>query len=272
MAQNALTLEQINQVAPSVFSTEASHDVSNRYSFIPTSMVLESLMREGWEVRMASQSQSRTQDGQMYMKHMLRLRQPGLVLNVGDVLPEIVLINSHNRGCAYQMHAGLFRLVCSNGMVVADATFAKQSIKHSGKILDEVRMGADMIVKEIPHIHQNVIEMQGINLDDGERLIFAKAARMLKFEDDSAVQAEQLLNVRRYGDEKRDLWTTFNVIQENILKGGLNYRTLGHYDENGQYIHSRGNRTRPVKNINEDLRLNKALWSLSERMIELKTA
>jgi hypothetical protein len=41
-------------------------------------------------------------------------------------------VNSHDKSSAYQLHCGLFRLVCTNGMVVSDGTFQRISIKHSG--------------------------------------------------------------------------------------------------------------------------------------------
>ncbi|MGG6549144.1 UNVERIFIED_CONTAM: DUF945 domain-containing protein, partial [Prevotella sp. 15_C9] len=70
----------------------------------------------------------------------------------------------------------------------------------------------------------------------------------------------QLLRPRRFDDRESDLWSTFNRVQENLVKGGLDGRTA-----NG-----RRQRTRPVQGIDQNVRLNRALWLLAEGMRELK--
>jgi Domain of unknown function (DUF932) len=67
----------------------------------------------------------RTQTRQGFQKHLIRFAR---VENLNawaknEVRPEIVLLNSHDKSSAYQLHCGLLRMVCLNGMVVADATF-----------------------------------------------------------------------------------------------------------------------------------------------------
>jgi len=50
------------------------------------------------------------------------------------------------------------------------------------------------------------------------------------------------------------------VVQENVIKGGQ----LTGYSDKG-----RRQKTRPVRSIDRDLKLNKAMWSLAEKMKEL---
>ena len=267
-----MTLEQVAKVAPSVFATQPWAEVSDKYAFIPTINVVESLMNEGWQIMKAIQATTRIEGKQEFTRHVLRFRRPGTDLIVGDVFPEIVLLNSHDRGSAYQMHAGLFRLACLNGLVVDDMTFGKLSIRHQGRgIVDDIRRGADEIMTAIPHIQREVKIMQAIELTRDEQGVFAKAALGLKFDDDSApFSASQLLRAHRTTDQSPDIWTTYNTIQENMIRGGIRYETPAHRDDNGQYVPSRRQRTREVKGIAEDMKLNKSLFTLANEMKRLK--
>ena len=124
----------IKSVAPSVYSTGPSHTVSDKYSFIPTTQIITDLSNEGWEVYDASQRKSRT-GGEMFTKHMLRFRNENIPMT-GDIVPEIILTNSHDGRNAFNLHAGLFRLVCSNGLVIADQTFEKVYIVAAQNMQD----------------------------------------------------------------------------------------------------------------------------------------
>jgi hypothetical protein len=269
----SMTLDQVRAAAPSVFANHPWEGVSERYAFIPTSSVVESLVAEGWNIAAARQQRVLLQDRREFTRHMLRFRRDdALALAVGDVFPEIALTNSHDRGSAYRMDAGLFRLVCTNGLVVDDATFARLSIRHTGNVLDDVRKGADDIARELPRIMGEVGDMQAIELTPDEKAVFAKAAMSLKFDESLPVEPFQVLAARRYGDQKPDLWTTFNVIQENLTKGGLRYMLPTHITEDGTRVRARRAKTREIKSIREDTKLNKALWMLAEEMKRLKLA
>jgi len=269
-----MELEAVRRFAPSVFADRPWDGVSARYTFIPTINVLESLMSEGWQVMRAQESRTRIEEKKGFTKHLLRLRRPGNDLAVGDVFPEIVLINSHDRGSAYQMHAGFFRLACLNGLVVADSTFARLSVRHSGRILDEVRSGADQIAHAMPKLLTDVRDMQSIELTPDERGIFARAALTLKYDDEAPIPADRMLARRRYGDERPDMWTTMNVVQENLTKGGIAYTVPAHVEEvDGRrtYVPTSRRHTRKDNSIQEDRTINTPLWMLAEEMKKLKT-
>ena len=267
-----MTLDQVRVAAPSVFANHAWDGVSNRYSFIPTIDVVKSLLAEGWNITRAKQQRVMLPEKTEFTRHILRFRRDFKSIVVGDVFPEIVLLNSHDRGSAYQMHAGLYRLVCNNGLVVDDSTFARLSIRHTGNVLDDVRRGAEQIAQEIPRIIGEVDTMRTIDLTRDERGIFARAALSLKYDETVPIEPAKLLAPRRYDDKNTDLWTTFNTIQENLTKGGIRYYTDAHRNEQGTLVPARRHRTREVKSIQEDTKLNKALWTLAEEMKRLKAA
>jgi len=117
------------------------------------------------------------------------------------------------------------------------------------------------VIDNVPRIQQEVKELKDIELTKNEQQLFAESALQLKYHDNSTIQPAQLLQPRRYDDQKPDLWTTFNRVQENLIeKGGLRGRTAT----------MRRTRTRPIKGIDENVKLNKALWTLAEGMKAIK--
>jgi hypothetical protein len=259
-----LTRDDLQRLAPSVFTTRAHSRVSTRYQFIPTLDLVEGLEAEGWFPVSASESRARTADRDGFTKHLLRFRRlDGRVPLVGDTVPEVVLLNSHDGSSTYQLHAGLFRLVCSNGMVIASAAMGQMRRRHTGDALREVIEGTDDIVDTLPAIAGQVDRFQAIELKPTEQTAFAEAALTLRWEPEHApVTPSQLLAARRPEDDHPTLWITFQRVQENLLKGG----------QRGPRRAGRRTTTRAITAVDGSVKLNQALWLLTERMAELKTA
>jgi hypothetical protein len=266
--QTALTDEQLFKAAPSIFATEPWAEVSKRYAFIPTSDVVESLRSEGFMPVKAMQSRSRIEEKKNFTKHMIRFRRAEdmqRALVPGMEVPEIVLVNSHDRTSSYQLSAGIFRVVCSNGMVVKSSNFGDLTLPHTGNIKDSVIEGSARIIEEMPHIMESMERMKLISLSPMQQMAYAESALTLRYPLDETgnntapIDANKLLTVHRSKDSSNDLWTTFNRVQENFIKGGL------------RGVSTTGKRmsTRAISSVTEDLRINKALWLLTEKMTEL---
>lgn len=269
-----LTMEQIAQYAPSALATAAHDSRSARYTYIPTVNIIEGMMRNGFMPYRASQSNSRIEGKREFTKHMLRFRHQSNdgMLRVGDVVPEVVLINAHDGTSAYKLIAGLYRLACSNGLMVSEAELAAISIAHKGDIVSNVIDGSYKLIESSTNVLGTVNNWTNLQLTDGEQKVFAEAAHTLRFADtdgevSTPITPAQLLAPRRTADTGNDLWKTFNRVQENTVRGGL--RGVQR-DETGRRI--RAIRTREVKGIDQDVKLNRALWQLAEKMAELKAA
>ena len=272
--QVALTLDQVKLYAPSAMATHAHESRSARYTYIPTINVIEGMIRAGFQPFSASQSKSRIEGKSEFTKHMIRFRHMDMVspMVVGDVIPEVVLVNSHDGTSAYKLIAGLFRLVCSNGLMVADSTTASISVMHKGDIIREVIQASNQIIDNSQKSLDSAKAWEVLQLTDGEQKAFAEAAHTVRFADaegkvNTPITADQLLRPRRHDDAGSDLWKTFNRVQENVIKGGLHGVQR---DANGRRL--RAVSTRQVKGIDQDVKLNRALWQLAERMAELKAA
>jgi hypothetical protein len=271
MNKDPLSRDYLKTLAPSVFAEHAEAKRSSKYSFIPTIRVVEKLAEEAWLPVMASEQRVRDLSRKGFQKHMLRFRKydgTNPTLAVGDSFVEMVLINSHDGTSAYQLQAGLFRLVCSNGLVIADSTFENIKMKHQGFDPKDVLEASYRVIEDVPRIEKEVNSLSQVKLSVDEQMVFARSALALKYDDDkpSAVAAASLLVPRRHGDNKDDLWTTYNRVQENMIKGGIRGRRI---TESGDV---RRTRTRAVKGIDENVKLNKALWALAEGMKSIKQA
>ena len=259
-ADRPLSDDQIRAVAPSIFADAPHGSRSERYAYIPTATVLTKLRQEGFEPFMVCQTRVRNEDRREYTKHLIRMRHASQIN--GSEANEIILLNSHDGTSSYQMLAGMFRFVCHNGLVCGD-TAADIRVPHKGDVAGQVIEGAYEVLQGFGQVRQSRDAMRAITLDTGEAEILACSALALKYGDPdkpAPVTESQLLVPRRFDDRKPDLWSAFNRIQENMIKGGLSARTaLG-----------RRQRTREVQGIDQNLRLNRALWMLADGMRQLK--
>ncbi|SDE09520.1 DUF932 domain-containing protein [Paraburkholderia lycopersici] len=250
----------IRTVAPSIFADAAHDSRSDRYSYIPTSVVLDELRGEGFQPFMVCQTRVRHDDRREFTKHMIRMRHASQI--DGGEANEIILLNSHDGTSSYQMLAGMFRFVCQNGLVCGD-TVADVRVPHKGNVAEQVIEGAYAVLHGFGQALASRDAMQAITLDDGETEVFARAALALKYDDPTRpapVTEAQILAPKRSADARADLWSVMNRVQENLIKGGLASRAA-----NG-----RRQQTRPVQGIDQNVRLNRALWLLADGMRQLK--
>lgn len=259
-SNSPLSDDQLMAVAPSIFALDKRVSRSERYTYIPTIDVLRGLQEEGFRPFMVCQTRTRDAAKRDHTKHMVRLRHASQI--AGAEANEIILLNSHDGTSSYQMLAGIFRFVCQNGMVCGD-TLSDIRVRHQGNVIDNVIEGAFRVLDDFEQIDAQKDEMKALPLNPAEQAAFAHAALALKYDTTLApapITCDQVLRLKRMEDRAPDLWTTFNRVQENLIKGGLRARCA-----NGQL-----RTTREVKGIDQNIKLNRALWVLAEEMRKLK--
>ena len=261
-----LTPEAIRYHVPSVFAEEKHSSRSDKYTYIPTYALLESMAKEGFLPSEVRQGGSKDEEKRGFTKHLIRFRQAGQEsMMVGDAYPEIILVNSHDGTSSYQLMAGWFRMVCSNGLIVAECAGPAIKVPHRGNV-DDVIEASYEVVAEFPRQAEQIAEMKTLQLTGPEQEAYATAATTLRFDEDTQVSTLSVLRVRRVEDRDPSLWTTFNRVQENLVRGGV--RT----EQVNEHGHLSRRRAREVNGISDNVKLNQALWTLTERMRELKTA
>lgn len=255
-----LSNEEMMKNASAIFATAPHSEVSSRYSFVPTIDVIDALRGAGWRPVFAGQSIAKDMTRAGVQRHVVRLRHAEVKPIVDGVFPELVLINSHDLTSAFQLHAGIFRFVCGNGMVVADGTFAKISVKHAHVTKGEIIDASFKVMADVPKLSESIEGMRRVQLTGGEQKAFGEAAAIVRWGEAPQADGSSLLQTRRYDDRSSDLWTTFNRVQENLTKGGVRATTAD----------GKRRRVRGVKSVTEDTRLNKALWHLAEEFRRMK--
>lgn len=260
--------EQIQKWAPSAFAQQAYEKQSDRYAFVPTSVVIDGMRQNGFLPVSAQQSRTRVEGKENFTKHMIRFRPANVSLvSVGDSAVEVILINSHDGTSRYDLSCGVFRLACLNGMMVSEGLVERIRIRHTGNIIEEVIQSTERIISQAPKVMEAIELWRGIQLTQPEQLILAEAAYDLRFEQPVGnLTPNDLLTARRREDVSNDLYTTFNRIQENTVRGGLRHTVV-----NPETNQSRRTRTREVKGIDQDSKLNRALWAIGEKMAALKS-
>ena len=277
-----LTEAELRRYAPSLFATEAHHSRSDRFAPVPTIDIVRGLQREGFEVFSASQAKTRDASKRDFTKHMVRLRNPSFRQQSNGDTFEIVLINGNDGSSAYRMMPGFFRMVCSNGLIVGES-LGEIRVRHSGNALHDVIEGAYTVLADAPKVVDRVESFRALSVSRDEAMAFATAAHQLRFpnaaldiEDadfaPAPVEPIRLLSARRQEDmaERSNLWGVFNVVQENVIRGGQK-GWVERKDARGR-TQTRRASTRAVSGIDGNRDLNRALWTLAEEMAKLKGA
>ena len=247
------TQEILAAQAPAALGNRADSRVSDRYSFVPTDKVISLLEKEGWNLQKARQVTSRTWNPSTAKHHLTfaheRLSRADLA--VGDYTPRLELINAHNGLGTYKLLAGIFRLVCTNGLIVSDRDFGHVKLRHIGFSEEDVIKASQAVIENVSKLSEVVDEWQGLDMNMGQMRNFAEEAAALRWEGDtSAEMAQHLIRPRRDQDRRSDLWTVFNVVQENLMKGGFSNSETGR-------------RARAVKNIDKTVTYNQGVWELA---------
>lgn len=268
-----LSLDDIRRFAPSVFATRPVAEASERYGFVPTSEIVQSLMQQGFVCTDARESRVRLESRLGFSKHMLRFRhpdmgpaiQPGVhkFIDDGPVFPEIVIENSHDLTSAYGVQAGFMRQICLNGAVVSIGDVGVFRVPHRKEQMGEVIDATYRVIEEMPLLTDHVIQWSNLPVPVSHQLEYAKKALALRWDEGKApIVASKLLEPRRHADNKQDIWHVFNRVQENIIRGGVRYI---HEDANHRRF---VRRTREIKSVNSDLDLNRKLWTLTNELEE----
>ena len=250
----ALTNSEIAARCPQVFETSYSSRRTQKYGQLTTASVIDALRTEGYEVTNAfAQSVKAGKRSTIHNKHCVRLSHRDFLdtLTPDETRPEIVIVNSHDGSSSFRIMAGIFRLVCSNGLIVASDMTANQRVCHwKGNSLEDVITCALNVAEQAKESYDLIEQMKATNLTEKQQKEYALRAAEIRlgFNKTSKVNsAENLLIPHRHEDNLTpSVWNTYNVVQENCIKGG-------------QLVGSRI--LRPLTNISQNVIVNKALWS-----------
>ena len=256
-----LTMEQIREQAPSVFTKKGSHETSDKYTHIPTDRIIEDMKLLGWGVVDAKEVKARKNSTKGFQKHLLVFRNDEVVINGDDgdtVFPQILLTNSHDGKNSFTFTSGLFRMVCENGLVVSTTEFENMKIRHMGYDFETLQETIKMMVEKLPLTVESMNKLRQTEMEEKQILEFARKALDVRFGENKTntqhikVDLKEFVTPTRQEDYGNDLWSVFNVVQEKIIEGDFEY-TFG----------SKIRKARRIKNFKQDLELNAKLYDLA---------
>lgn len=273
-----LPLERIAREAPAVFAETKHESRSERYQFIDSRKMIEGLLAAGFGISEVRQGGSRIPGKREFTKHLLRLRfrgeeGQGIKIARDTIIPEVVMTNAHDGTSSTQLGAGCFKIICANGLIGGDL-FEYLRVTHRAGAEDEVINAAFRVIDQFPALAGNADNMARVDLRPAEIVAFGRAARELRWdqEDDSApeISATRLTEARRIEDRPNDLWTVFNRTQENVIRGGIGYTRVTEREDGSKRTSHR--KTGEIRGIEDNNRLNRALWTLAAEMEKIKAA
>jgi len=257
--EDFLTDEQIREKAPAVFTLNPSGEVSKHYTHISTSKVINDMRTLGWDVTDVKEVKARKATTRGVQKHLVVFRNPEVLIEGEDgdtVFPQILLTNSHDGKNAFTFTAGLFRMICANGLVIATQQFEDVKIRHMGYTFEDLQLNIRAMVERLPLTVDSMNKMKAIEMGEEEALVFAKKCLTSRFGDDKMkmlkVDLKKMITPIRREDFGTDVWSRFNVIQEKLLDGEFTYTVGG-----------RSRKARKVKNFKQDQKINKEIFSLA---------
>lgn len=262
MTNSFLSNEDINTLAPAVMSTEHKHGLSNYYTQIPTIQVVEDMRKLGWEPVKAIGVKARKGGNSSVKKHLVKFRNEGVYMadkegNIDSYI-EILLTNSHDGSSTFRFEIGIFRLICSNGLVVKDKDLGSLKIRHQGYNFETLRALIHTMVEKLPNVVNRINKFNEVSISDELALEFALKAAQLRFGDKmKEIDPNQLLSVSRLADTGNSMWAILNRIQEKLIHGGFSYTNNN----------NKVRKARALKNFTQDIEFNSQLWELADTYI-----
>jgi hypothetical protein len=240
----------------SVLARAPRPELSARYKYISTMDIVRAVEEEGYKIHSARAVGANRSVEPLYTRHIVEMRAPS---EHDGLSARVSIINSHDGSSRTRVSVGLYRLVCSNGMVAA-VSGSETAARHSGPnaaaaIIDRARS----LARNTAPLFRKMEEWSRIDLSRSERFAYARMVAQLRWGDAERFAPEALLEVRREGDDAGDLWSTFNRLQEATVRGGVV----------GLSRSGRRSTSRPISDFVRDDEYNAALWRLTEELAEV---
>lgn len=246
------------------YTQDKRHEtVSERFNPIQASQVGLIMNSHGLNVVSISTGKARHTDKIDHQRTLSRFRGPEIA---EDTYLDIVLDNKHMGRGVSRLHVGIFRVVCTNGLFTG-TSFFNHDIRHSGDTYKNLDLGIVAALKTQDNLTEIIAKMKATHLFPEQREFLALEAVKMLTPVNALYPRHRLLNPNRESDNDSDLWTTFNLVQENSMAGKNIVYTIGSLNDIGQ-VRQRQMVTRTIKpNSAKDLEFNQAFFDLALKLV-----
>ena len=267
-----LSNDDIRKTCPMAFKdTPTNPNVSDRYVQANTATVIDDLAKLGWYPVQAKQCRNKKNSSGIRSFHMVAFQNPDVKImrnldngeKVVDTYPRIILTNSHDGYNSFKFMVGMFRLVCSNGLVCGES-LADMSIRHMNYDFEELRKIVAKTIEQVPNIVATMNKMREIDATEEQKVAMATEVVKIRKGVDTTEDIEigqdvidDILTPIRAEDNSNDLWTIFNICQEKMIKGGFSAPSRK----------SRSRKQRAITSIKKDMEYNQRLWQTASQYL-----
>jgi len=260
-ALTALTTAEIAQRAPQVYTQQPIATVSEKYTFLPTFQIVEDMAKLGWQVSDAKTMKSTNATQKQFGKHMVVFFNPEIYIKDAqgeiEAYPQILIQNNHRGYGKFKFEIGVFRMICSNGLVIKDKDLGTFVMRHLGYSFGELKGLVEQAVAILPNVVQKINTLSDRIMTSDEMRSFAKKAIQARFGEERLVGESEIMDVlraNRVEDEGSNLWVVFNRAQEHLMNGGFMMTTANKKER----------KVRKITNMIKNVELNQKLWELTE--------
>lgn len=249
---------------PSITQTAPHSGLSNKYSFISTMDVIDRMNERDFLPTKIQEQHVRVPGKEGFQRHLVMFAHREHFDLVVDLkkpqtsIPLIYVKTDHIGATSFQTGLGFYRFICENRMMTGNE-YAQHKLKHMGRGDDDFNRAVDDILNMGVTAQKRIDDYSTIEMTEVQQGVFAHEAAKVRFPEKDIVSANTMLQRRRPQDRGQDLWTVFNVVQENLLKGGeyINFKETG------------DKKVREINSIDRQIDVNRGLWDLLENTANL---
>jgi hypothetical protein len=273
-----LSFDEVSSRAPAAFTAGHADSLSGIYGEVDTTNVIQIMQDYGYRITQAAQKKSRKASDLPYAEHLLAFQSPELnrMFNPEN-RPEIVVYNSRNGMSSLKIFSGVFRFICSNGMIAGEGMM--QKVRHTKTRVVGVEDAIRHSIETLPTVMEQIDRFKSIELDPNTLMSFARKAAELRWEtvdtlddigqdargsfayDDTIQQLSRM--VRRHDDVSMDLWSSLNRVQEHLIRGGIDIMSV-----TDKAPHGKMRVASPIRSVAESVRVNRDVWQIAEEFAE----
>lgn len=230
---------------------QAKH-LTKYYEMVHTQSVISRLEKDGFYLSDSGQRRTRNPENRHSTFHFARMRHESIRERNGTH-PEILITNSHDGNCSLRFYVGLFRYVCSNGLIVGEK-LPPIVIRHRVNAENEAMDAAKVAIHNAMETARRIDVFRARILSPIEQNQLVDRVSKELYE---GRMGRAILEPRRSEDAQDDLWSVFNRIQENALNGGVR----------GVMVNGRPFTTRRVRGARAVVDVNRKIWDLAEAFL-----
>lgn len=269
LSSTFLTEDELKKICPMAFKTEPTNpDVSDKYTMATTMDVVNDMAQIGWFPTQAKQCRGKKNSKGIRSYHMISFQNPDIkVLKDGEIeaYPTIILQNSHDGFSSFKFMCGIYVLLCSNGLCIAEDEYTSVFIRHINYDFKTLRETINRIICSLPKTIENINSMKTKILTENEKQLLSKKVielrKNLSENEVNQINSETindiLVPLHNKQDGKNDLWTIFNICQEKLINGFF-------LTDNKNKLRKQRKITSPTK----DIKYNQLLWEYAISLIK----